>query len=89
MEPFGKDNPTPRFMSRRVKVLDWGYVGAQGQHLKLRVGSAQRGVDALWWNFPGEWSGQTSVDLVFQLVEDWYRGERRTYLRVEDLRPAG
>jgi single-stranded-DNA-specific exonuclease len=89
MEPFGKDNPTPRFMSRRVKVLDWGYVGAQGQHLKLRVGSAQRGVDALWWNFTGEWSGQTSVDLVFQLVEDWYRGERRTYLRVEDLRPAG
>ena len=88
LEPFGKDNPTPYYLTRRARVLNWGYVGAQGQHLKLNVSSGGRSIDALRWNHPGDWGGSDSVDLVFRLAEDNYRGERRTYLRVEDLRPA-
>lgn len=88
LEPFGKDNPTPVFLTRRAQVLNWGYVGAQGQHLKLNVSSGGRSVDALSWNHGAEWGGYSAVDLVFQLAEDRYRGESRTYLRIEDLRPA-
>lgn len=88
LEPFGKDNPTPVFLTRRAQVLNWGYVGAQGQHLKLNVSSGGRSVDALSWNHGADWGGYNAVDLVFQLAEDRYRGESRTYLRIEDLRPA-
>ncbi len=88
LEPFGKDNPTPVFLTRRAQVLNWGYVGAQGQHLKLNVSSGGRSVDALSWNHAAHWGGYTAVDLVFQLAEDRYRGESRTYLRIEDMRPA-
>ena len=88
LEPFGKDNPTPVFLTRRAQVLNWGYVGAQGQHLKLNVSSGGRSVDALSWNHGADWGGYSTVDLVFQLAEDRYRGESRTYLRIEDLRPA-
>lgn len=88
LEPFGKDNPTPVFLTRRAQVLNWGYVGAQGQHLKLSVSSGGRSVDALSWNHGVDWGGYSAVDLVFQLAEDRYRGESRTYLRIEDLRPA-
>ena len=88
LEPFGKDNPTPVFLTRRAQVLNWGYVGAQGQHLKLNVSSGGRSVDALSWNHGADWGGYSAVDLVFQLAEDRYRGESRTYLRIEDLRPA-
>ena len=88
LEPFGKDNPVPRYLTRGVRVLNAGYVGANSQHLKLRVGSGQRSIDALAWNYPVRWGGYESVDLVFQLAEDSYRGERRPYLRVDDLRPA-
>lgn len=88
LEPFGKDNPTPIYLTRRARVLSAGYVGAQGQHLKLHVSSGGRSVDALRWNHPGTWPGYEIVDLVFRLAEDSYRGERRTYLRIEDLRPA-
>ena len=88
LEPFGKDNPAPVFLTRRAQVLNWGYVGAQGQHLKLHVSSGGRSVDALSWNHAGGWGGYNVVDLVFQLAEDRYRGESRTYLRIEDLRPA-
>ena len=88
LEPFGKDNPAPVFLTRRAQVLNWGYVGAQGQHLKLHVSSGGRSVDALSWNHAGGWGGYNVVDLVFQLAADRYRGESRTYLRIEDLRPA-
>ena len=88
LEPFGKDNPAPVFLTRRAHVLNWGYVGARGQHLKLNVSSGKRSVDALSWNHAGDWGGYSVVDLVFQLAEDRYRGESRTYLRIEDLRPA-
>ncbi len=88
LEPFGKDNPVPRYLSRGVRVTNAGYVGSNGQHLKLRVSSGGRSIDALAWNHPGDWGGYEAADLVFQLAEDNYRGERRTYLRVDDLRPS-
>ncbi len=88
LEPFGKDNPTPMFLTRRAHVVSWGYVGGQGQHLKLNVSSGGRAIDALSWNHQSGWPGYSTVDLVFQLAEDRYRGESRTYLRIEDLRPA-
>ncbi len=88
LEPFGKDNPTPLYLTRGVRVTNAGFVGSNGQHLKLRVSSGGRSIDALAWNYPGEWGGYEAADLVFQLAEDNYRGERRPYLRVDDLRPA-
>ena len=88
LEPFGKDNPTPRYLTRGVRVTNAGYVGSNGQHLKLRVSSGGRSIDALAWNYTGEWGGYEAADIVFQLAEDSYRGERRPYLRLDDIRPA-
>ena len=88
LEPFGKDNPTPRYLTRGVRVTNAGYVGSNGQHLKLRVSSGGRSIDALAWNHPGDWGGYEAADIVFQLAEDSYRGERRPYLRLDDVRPA-
>ncbi len=88
LEPFGKDNPVPRYLTRGARVTNAGYVGSNGRHLKLRVSSGGSSIDALAWNYPGDWGGYETVDLVFQLAEDSYRGERRPYLRIDDLRPA-
>lgn len=88
LEPFGKDNPVPRYLTRGVRILNAGFVGANGQHLKLSVSSGDRTIDALSWNHSGGWGGYQAADLVFQLAEDSYRGDRRPYLRIDDLRPA-
>lgn len=88
LEPFGKENPTPRYLTRGARVTSAGYVGSNRQHLKLRVSSGDRSIDALAWNYAGDWGGYETADIVFQMAEDNYRGERRTYLRVDDIRPA-
>ena len=88
LEPFGKDNPTPRYLTRGAQTLNWGYIGRDNQHLKLRVSSGGQDVDAIRWNYADDWGGYDRVDLVFQLAEDNYRQERSLYLRIDDWRPA-
>lgn len=88
LEPFGKDNPPPVFLTRRLPVQSAERVGANGQHLKLRVKSGEHSVDALWWNYPEEWGGHTLVDLAYQPTPDRFQGADRLYLRIEDFRPA-
>ena len=88
LEPFGKDNPTPRYLTRGAQTLNWGYIGRENQHLKLRVSSGGQDVDAIRWNYADDWGGYDRVDLVFQLAEDNYRQERSLYLRIDDWRPA-
>ena len=88
LEPFGKDNPAPVFLTRRLPVQSAERVGANGQHLKLRVKSGEHSVDALWWHYPEEWGGHTLVDLAYQPTPDRFQGADRVYLRIEDFRPA-
>ncbi|HUJ77099.1 MAG TPA: single-stranded-DNA-specific exonuclease RecJ, partial [bacterium] len=37
LAPFGQGNPTPLFLSRAVKVVDYRTMGNSGQHLRLRL----------------------------------------------------
>ena len=85
LEPFGKGNPTPRYLTRSAEVRWSGYVGRQQQHLKLRVANGGREMDAMGWNYPEGWGGYARVDLVFDLANDRRGGQ---YLKIEDLRPA-
>ena len=88
LEPFGKDNPTPVFLTRQLPVLSSERVGRDGKHLKLRIKRGEHSVDALWWNCPEQWGGHTLVDLAYQPVLERFRGADRIYLRIEDFRPA-
>ena len=88
LEPFGKDNPTPVFLTRQLPVVSSERVGRDARHLKLRLKSGDHSIDALWWNCPQPWPGHTLIDLAYQPVQERFRGADRTYLRIEDFRPA-
>jgi len=47
MEPFGQDNPQPIFLSRGVRVLDSRRVGADGTHVKFKLGDRGSVWDAI------------------------------------------
>ena len=89
LEPFGIGNPRPVFLTRRARVLEDRRVGADGQHVRLKV--AQRGSQctALAFNQSAKWNGGApEVDLVYTLMLDRWQGVERTTLKVLDFRPA-
>ncbi|PKB65244.1 MAG: single-stranded-DNA-specific exonuclease RecJ [SAR202 cluster bacterium Io17-Chloro-G2] len=90
MEPFGKGNPKPLFLSRGVEVLESRHIGYDSQHLKLVVGQGEKEMTALAFNQADTWpNGASHLDLVYTLSADWWQGVKTMVLKVEDVRPAG
>ncbi len=87
LEPWGVGNPAPTFLSRGVHVMEAHYMGNQGQHLRLRVRQGKSEWTALAFNLGENWvQGTTSLDLVYTVNKDSWRGEERHVLHVADFR---
>jgi hypothetical protein len=65
-------------------------VGADGKHLKLLLGSdRQQPLDAIGFGFGGMASSLAgTVDILFRLERNTYRGYDSIQLNLVDLRPA-
>jgi single-stranded-DNA-specific exonuclease len=90
LEPCGEENPTPLFVSRRLRVRNARCVGQDGKHLKLAL--EQGGVfwDAIAFRQGERLAGlPTLIDLAYSVEINEWEGRRRLQLNVQDLRPAG
>jgi single-stranded-DNA-specific exonuclease len=89
LAPFGKDNRSPVFLGREVRVLEARLVGRGSRHLKLRVSSAGGAWDAIAFG-RGEMLeiARGPVDLVYTVGLNNWGGLPRIQLTVLDLRPA-
>jgi len=89
LEPCGPANPTPVFMTPGVPVSEVRYMGQSRQHLRLLVGNGNGRWTALAFNQADQWVGDTtSLDLVYSIIADSWRGPEAWALRVLDFRPA-
>jgi single-stranded-DNA-specific exonuclease len=89
LEPFGKGNSRPLFLSRSVKVLESRHIGHESQHLKLVVGQGDKEMTALAFNQAQDWpNGASHLDLVYSLSANWWQGVKSMVLKVEGVRPA-
>ncbi|MBI4296982.1 MAG: single-stranded-DNA-specific exonuclease RecJ, partial [Chloroflexi bacterium] len=89
LSPFGPANPEPLFLSRGVKVVDKREIGADGQHLRLKLQEGKVTWDAIAFN-PGtkakaEWR---RLDLVYTLGVNTWGGAETLQLRVVDFAPS-
>ena len=87
LEPFGMGNPAPLFLSRGVEVRDAKPMGQTGAHFRMTLfaGGATWGAVA----FRQSWvAGTRSVDIVYTLDVDHFRGEPRLRLTVQDYAPS-
>lgn len=92
-EPFGVGNPRPVFLTRNVQVLNVKSVGTNNQHLKLFVKSTN--YELRTTNYPvigfglGNWSQKLRpgnvVDVVYQLEENTWNGQKTLQLKLKDL----
>jgi len=92
LEPFGIGWPRPVFATRGLKIAREPQI-LKGRHFKFQLaGGDGRELTALWWNAaetPAATprSGQ-SIELAYRIETDYWRGENRLQLIVEDLRDS-
>jgi single-stranded-DNA-specific exonuclease len=87
LQPFGYGNPTPVFVSRRVRVLSARGVGSDGRHLKLYLADEVGGTwDAIAFR-QGYWVGRltTWIDLAYVLERNEWNGRINLQLNVQDI----
>ena len=89
LAPFGRGNPVPTFLSRRVEVVNCRPMGSGGEHLRLKlkqVGSVWDGVGFRLGGYLSEVA--PSLDIVYNLEIDRWGGEERLRLNILDFAPA-
>lgn len=92
MEPFGEGNPEPIFLMRNMKIYDLKVCGNGSKHLKLSLGSVSGGpkiFDSIGFGlcekFPELKVGEI-IDVVFNLCEDSWNGNKKMQLKLIDLK---
>ena len=86
LAPFGRGNPPPTFLSRRVEVVDCHTMGSNREHLRLKLrqgGIVWDGVGFRMGSYLAEISPH--LDIVYNLEIDRWRGEERLRLNILDF----
>lgn len=90
LEPFGLSNPSPRFIMRNLVLDDMFTLGKNKQHLKLNVYN-ENTYECIGFNMAHlkeNFNIGDKVDILFQLDENNYMGNRTVQLLLKDIRLA-
>lgn len=89
LAPFGEGNPAPVFLTRAVRVLEARLVGANRQHLKMRLGQRGTTISAIAFN-QGHKVRETRrfIDVVYTVGLDTWGQYPRLQMTVQDLQAA-
>lgn len=92
MEPFGENNEEPVFLVKGMVVEGLRIVGNGSQHLKLSLRSKEKSpkvFDAIGFGLGEKFSNLKngdSIDIVFNLQEDEWNGNKKIQLKLVDLK---
>jgi single-stranded-DNA-specific exonuclease len=89
LSPFGKGNPVPTFVSRSVEVMDMKTMGADQQHLRLKLRQRDSTFDAVAFKV-GESRAVISdaLDIVYNLEIDRWTGIDNLRLNILSFNPT-
>jgi len=84
-EPYGQGNPTPKFISKEVEILQADTMGKEGEH--LRFSFAQEGIVMAGVQFKTRevYEVGSRVDVVYTVNENHFRGNVTLQLMVEKI----
>lgn len=94
MEPFGQGNEEPVFLAKDMIVVDSRVVGNGSKHLKLSLrgkGNSPKIFDSIGFGFGDKFPGIKNgdqVDIVFNLREDEWNGNKKMQLNIIDLQAS-
>ncbi len=89
LEPFGMGNPKPIFVSYKVKIDEYRYVGKEKNHLSMQLKKDSKIFKSIFFNYQGEKSKikrGNVIDLAYGLEEDVWNGKRNINLKIIDIK---
>lgn len=91
LAPFGPDNEEPQFCLKQPKIQQAQLIGADKQHLKMRLASKQGGIDLLAFNQAEllKALSTTPVDLLVKLGLNRWNGQENAQLMLTDCHFEG
>jgi len=89
LAPFGRGNPAPTFLSRRVEMMNCRPMGSGGEHMRLKLKQDSSVWDGVGFRLGGYLSEvASSLDIVYNLETDRWGGEERLRLNILDFAPT-
>ncbi|WP_300279421.1 single-stranded-DNA-specific exonuclease RecJ [Peptacetobacter sp.] len=88
LEPFGMNNPTPKFIIRDCILRDMRLMGQNKQHIKIDIEKDNR-YECVGFNASHLIEGLKvgdKIDILFQLDENTFMGNRKIQLLIKDIR---
>jgi len=90
LEPFGKNNPQPTFLSRRVEVAECRKLGNRGKHLGLKLRQGNVAWEAVFFNARKTKDEiPACIDVVYHIEKNRWNGEEVVRLNLRDLDSSG
>ena len=90
LAPFGRGNPIPTYLSRRVEVIDCRTMGNGGEHLRLKLRQGDTRWDGVAFRLGNCLADVApSLDIVYNLEIDRWRGKETLRLNILDFAPTG
>jgi single-stranded-DNA-specific exonuclease len=90
LKPFGQENEKPIFMSKKLLVLDFMTMGAENQHIKLRIKSENsKVISALAFSQAEKWQdikiGDT-INMAYYAEINNFNGRSEVQLKIIDIK---
>ncbi len=77
-------------MTQQLRVVDYRRVGQDGRHLKLKLASGTRMIDAIAFK-QGYWADHIPqfIDALYHLEINEWNGYTKLQMNIQDLRSSG
>lgn len=84
-EPYGQGNPTPKFISSNVEILQADSMGKEGEHLRFSFAKEGIVMPAVQFKTREVYDIGSRVDVVYTVTENHFRGNVTLQLMVEKI----
>ena len=84
MEPFGRENENPTFVTHNLKIKSKKIL--KEKHLEIFLEKEETVRRAIWFNFSKQLNVGETVDIIYRIQKDNYSNYSNISLIVEDLR---
>jgi single-stranded-DNA-specific exonuclease len=84
-EPYGQGNPTPKYLSKNVTILQADTMGKEGEHLRFTFLQNNISLAGVQFKTTSSYEVGEKVDIVYTVNENHFRGNVTLQLMVEKI----